>query len=225
MARTDAQSLNRGSRAGLDGVLGEPSSSAAPSLALAAPWSWVALWLVLVAIGAAGRLWQPAYHVTPMAAVGLVAGAVFTSPLLAASVPVAALAVSNLFLPSYGNFTMAIVVFSATAWPALLGFVAPGIREGRWWTWLGGALAHSLVFFLATNLAYWWISVDYPRSADGLAECFTMALPFYRWMPVGDAAWSLAALGLVRSLAAAAGGRPVRAGGGFPEGGRCVPLD
>ncbi len=212
MARTDVQSSNRASRAGLTGVWGDPASLAT-------------FWLVLVVIGAAGRLWQPAYHVTPMAAVGLAAGAVFTSPLLAASVPVAALAASNLFLPSYGSFTMAVVVFAATAWPALLGFVAPGIREGRGWTWLGGALAHSLVFFLATNLAYWWISDDYPRSAAGLAECFTMALPFYRWMPVGDAAWSLAALALVRSATAAAGSRPLQAGGGVPDGSRGVPLD
>jgi hypothetical protein len=212
MAMTDMLASRKGSRGGLAAVFGAPSALAA-------------VWIVLVVIGAAGRLWQPAYHVTPMAAIGLVAGAVFASPVVAASVPVAALAVSNLFLPSYGSFTMAVVVFAATAWPALLAFVAPGIREGRVWTWLGGALAHSLVFFLATNLAYWWISDDYPHSAAGLAECFTMALPFYRWMPVGDAAWSLAAFALVRSLAAAAGSRPVQAGGVVPDGGRGVPLD
>jgi hypothetical protein len=44
-------------------------------------------------------------------------------------------------------------------------------------------------------------------------------------MPVGDAAWSLAAFALVRSLAAAAGSRPVQAGGVVPDGGRGVPLD
>lgn len=203
MAKSDVKASRRDSREGFAAVFGDPASLAA-------------VWLLLVVIGAAGRLWQPAYHVTPMAAVGLMAGFVFGNPLVAMSVPVAALAASNLFLPAYGSVTMAVVVFAATAWPALLGFFAPGIREGRWWTWLGGAFAHSLVFFLATNLAYWLISDDYPRSFAGLVECFTMALPFYRWMPVGDAAWSLAVVGLLRAA---------QAGSVVPDGGRSVPLD
>ena len=197
-------------------------SAACPS---GSPAILALLWMLLVAIAVAGRLWQPAHHVTPMAAVGLVAGAVFASPLMAMSVPVAALAASNLFLPAYGSFAMAVVVFAATAWPALLGSFVPGIRRGRPWTWLGGAFAHSLVFFLSTNLAYWWISDDYPRSAAGLMQCFAMALPFYRWMPVGDAAWSLAALALVRAAAAAAGWQPGQAGGGVPEAARGGRLD
>lgn len=203
MAKSDLQASRRNSREGIATVFGDPAALAA-------------VWLLLVVIGAAGRLWQPAYHVTPMAAVGLVAGFVFGNPLVAMSVPVAALAASNLFLPAYGNIAMAAVVFAATAWPALLGRFVPGIRECRGWTWLGGALAHSLVFFLATNLAYWWIFDDYPKSFTGLVECFTMALPFYRWMPVGDAAWSLAAVGLLRA---------VQAGVGVSHGGRSVPLD
>jgi len=203
MAKSDLKASRKDSREGFAAVFGDPASLAA-------------VWLLLVVIGTAGRLWQPAYHVTPMAAVGLVAGFVFGNPLVAMSVPVAALAASNLFLPAYGSIAMAAVVFAATAWPALLGFFVPGIREGRAWVWLGGAFAHSLVFFFSTNLAYWLISDDYPRSFAGLVECFTMALPFYRWMPVGDAAWSLAAVGLLRA---------VQAGSGVPDGGRSVPLD
>ncbi len=216
MAKSDLQASNRGDREGVAAVFGDPASLAA-------------VWLLLVVIGVAGRLWQPAYNVTPMAAVGLAAGFVFGNPLLAISVPVAAMAVSNLFLPGYGSLGMAAVVFAATAWPALLGRLVPGVREGRTWTWLGGALAHSLVFFFATNLAYWWIFDDYPKSFAGLSECFAMALPFYRWMPVGDAAWSLAAVGLLRSVSAGAERRSLQTGGGVPNGvpvgGRGVPLD
>jgi hypothetical protein len=161
------------------------------------------IWILLVAVAVAGRLWQPALNVTPMAAVGLAAGAIFTHPLVALSVPLAALAASNLFLPAYGSFAMALIVFAATAWPAVLGFFVPRIRQGAAWAWLGGALAHSLVFFVVTNTAYWWTTDDYPRSFAGLAECFTMALPFYRWMPVGDAAWSLGTLGCLGMAAGA----------------------
>jgi hypothetical protein len=57
---------------------------------------------------------------------------------------------------------------------------------------VGGGLACSLVFFLSTNFAHWCLSNDYPHTVAGLLACYTAGLPFYRWMPVGDVAWSLA---------------------------------
>ncbi|NBT12109.1 MAG: hypothetical protein EBS56_00665 [Planctomycetia bacterium] len=161
----------------------------------------VVVWTALVAIGVAGRLWQPGWNVTPMAGVALAAGAVFPNSLVAASVPVVALAVGNLFLPGYGSFAMAAVIYAATAWPILLGRVvgdADGLRgsigggwtTGRWFGLAGGALASSLVFFLATNLAHWWLTNDYPHTPGGLLDCYVAALPFYRWMPVGDLVWT-----------------------------------
>lgn len=163
------------------------------------------VWFVLVAVAVIGRVWQPAWrgeplwNVTPMAGVALMAGGVFSQPLLAATVPVAALAISNLILPGYANMALAAVVFAATAWPVLLGRF---VRSGRWTAIIGSALASSLVFFLATNLAHWWLMDDYPHTAAGLLECFVAALPFYRWMPVGDVAWAGVLFGAMRASAA-----------------------
>jgi len=163
------------------------------------------VWVALVTLGVAGRLSQPAWHVTPMAGVALAAGVVFANPLVAATVPLAALLVSNLGLDAYDSLPMAAVVFAATAWPVLLGGLVrratAGGRMAGALAILGGALASSLVFFIATNLAFWWFTAEYPHTADGLLACFMAALPFYRWMPVGDSAWSLATFG---GLAAAA---------------------
>ena len=50
----------------------------------------VAIWVVLVAVGTLGRLWQPGWNITPMAGIALAAGAVFPHPLVAASVPLVA---------------------------------------------------------------------------------------------------------------------------------------
>jgi hypothetical protein len=155
------------------------------------------LWFALVTVGVAGRLWQPAWNVTPMAGVGLVAGATFASPLLAATVPLAALAISNLFLPGYGSVTLGVVVYAASVWPVLLG---PLVRKGRLAAVCGGALGHSVVFYLTTNFACWLLFEGYPKTAEGLGACYVAALPFYRWMPVGDLAW---AVGLTACAAAA----------------------
>ena len=87
---------------------------------------------------------------------------------------------------------MAAVVYAATAWPVLLGGL---VRRGRLPAVIGGALASSLVFFGSTNLAHWLLGSDYPKDAAGLTACFIAALPFYRWMPLGDVVWSLAIFG------------------------------
>lgn len=162
------------------------------------------VWLGLVALAVGGRLWQPhwngepLWHATPLAAVALAAGAVFGRTLTAASVPLAALALSNLALPAYENVGMAAVVYAATAWPVLLGGF---VRNGRLAAVVTGALASSLVFFVSTNLAHWLLTADYPRTLAGLATCFMAALPFYRWMPVGDLAWSLVVFAGLAALA------------------------
>jgi hypothetical protein len=87
---------------------------------------------------------------------------------------------------------MATVIYAAFSWPVLLGGI---VRNGRLLTIMGGALASSLVFFLTTNGAYWFLSNDYPHTAAGLLACYAAGLPFYRWMPVGDVVWSLAFVG------------------------------
>jgi len=154
------------------------------------------VWFVLVAVSVAGRLWQPAFNVTPLAGAAIAAGAVFPNPLVAATVPLAALSISNLALPGYGTsaggLVMAAVIYAACAWPVLLGGL---VRNGRFLSIAGSALASSLVFFLSTNFAHWCLSNDYPHTVAGLLACYTAGLPFYRWMPVGDVAWSLAFMG------------------------------
>lgn len=122
----------------------------------------VAVWIGLVSVGVAGRLWQPGWHVTPMAAVALAAGATFPHAAAAASVPLATLAIGNLALPAYGSVAMAVVVYAATAWPVLLGGV---LRRGGWTAVVGGALASSLVFFVSTNLCTgcWPPTIRTPR--------------------------------------------------------------
>jgi len=170
-----------------------------------------AVWLALVALAVAGRLWQPTWngeplwHATPLAAVALAAGFLFANPLVAASVPLAALAFSNVLLPGYGSLGVAAVVYAATAWPVLLGTCGIlGRDRPRWLAVVGGSLATSLVFFVSTNLAHWAFTADYAHTMAGLGECFVAALPFYRWMPVGDAAWTVATFGLIMAARMAA---------------------
>ena len=186
--------------------LTEGSSSVWDSVSMQAT-----VWLALVSLAVAGRLWQPTWngeplwHATPLAAVALAAGFLFANPLVAVSVPLAALALSNVLLPGYGSLGVAAVVYAATAWPVLLGTCGIlGRDRPRWLAVVGGSLATSLVFFVSTNLAHWAFTADYAHTMAGLGECFVAALPFHRWMPLGDAAWTVATFGLIMAARMAA---------------------
>lgn len=194
------------------------------------PWMLGLGWLALVAIAVAGRLWQPSWdgtplwNATPLAGVALAAGFAFSNVLVAASVPLAALAISNLALPAYGSTALALVVYAATVWPVALGTGGLlGRSKPRWVAVLGGSLASSLVFFLSTNLAHWLLTTDYPRTAAGLAECFIAALPFYRWMPVGDVVWTAIVFGLLAAARSVADATTMR--GLRPQAVSVRPLD
>ena len=148
----------------------------------------IALWFALVAIGVCGRLWQPTYNVTPFAAIGLAAGSLFGISLTAVAVPIVALVISNVALPGYDSMVMALVVYVSFACPVLFGSL---VKRQGWVAVIGGSLASSLIFFVTTNFATWALTQLYPHTLAGLTTCYIAALPFYRWMPVGDVVWSI----------------------------------
>jgi hypothetical protein len=191
-----------------------------------ARWSPAALavaWMALVTLAVVGRLWRPEWqgtrlwNVTPFVAVALAAGGLFPSRLVAASVPLVALAIGNVALPGYDSPWLAAVIYAATAFPVVLGGIA---TRGRWPAVIGSALAGSLVFFLSTNLAHWALTADYPRSAAGLVACFAAALPFFR--PLEDLAWTgivfggLAAADRIGAAIAARGAATAKATAAIP---------
>ncbi|OGY59199.1 MAG: hypothetical protein A3H06_01150 [Candidatus Colwellbacteria bacterium RIFCSPLOWO2_12_FULL_44_13] len=54
------------------------------------------------------------------------------------------------------------------------------------------AISGSVLFYLTTNYAVWMFGTLYPKTTDGLAASYFMALPFLGNMLLGDLVWSLA---------------------------------
>lgn len=151
---------------------------------------------LLVGIAVAGR-WLSASldwallppNFTPVAAVGLFAGYLFADRRMALLVPLAALAVSNLALDSYGSVWVAAVVYASFA-------VAP--PAGRWLRArpssgraIAAVLLPATLFFLTTNFATWLVDVRqvhaaYAANWHGLLLCYGRGIPFFRWMLEGD---------------------------------------
>jgi len=143
---------------------------------------------LLVAIGVAGRWGQPEWCFTPTAAAAIFAGRYFNRLWIAALVPMAILAISDTRLSAYDSYGVLIATYAALAFPAVLGKWL-GNHRGGWsaaWRWGVCGLVPALVFFVVTNFAVWVFESDYPRTAAGLLACYTAAVPFFRWMLMGD---------------------------------------
>ena len=68
---------------------------------------------------------------------------------------------------------------------------------------LMGGLGASLIYFFLTNLGVFFMENLYPHTWAGLAECFRMALPFYRVTLAGDLVYTVVLFGVFHAARAA----------------------
>lgn len=117
------------------------------------------------------------YNFTPIAAIALFGGALFTNRKLAMLVPLLAMFMSDAVI---GLATLSPVVYLCFAAMVLVGM---GVLRGR-----TGALRVALTaagsatgFYLVTNFFVWLTSGMYAMSASGLFACYVAGLPFYQY--------------------------------------------
>jgi hypothetical protein len=165
-----------------------------------AAWRNLGLCGLLVAIAVAGRWFGASVdwtilppNFTPIVAVGLFAGFLFSSRTMALSVPLVALAISNLALDSYGSVWMGAIVYGSFLAAPLMGRWLR-IRPTATRTFISVLLPAAL-FFVTTNFAHWLMDIQhtgraYAANWHGLLACYARGIPFFRWMLEGDVAFS-----------------------------------
>src|SRR4051794_5684395 len=139
---------------------------------------------LLVAIGIAGRWGQPEWCFTPIAATAMFAGLYFSRIGIAALVPVATLAISDLLLSPHDSIAVMIATYAAMIVPVWFGRLQRGERphwlQGVRWAAFG--VLPAVLFFIVTNFAVWAFQSSYAKTPAGLLECYVAAIPFFRWM-------------------------------------------
>ena len=146
----------------------------------------------LIAFAVVARLLPHVPGFWPFAACALFAGRMIRTPWLALVVPVAAVALSNTMLPG-DDWRILAVVYVAIALPALLGMAT---RNTRTLVAVPAAsIAGSLLFFMLTNFAVWAFGTLYPRTWEGLVQCYVAALPFLDKTVIGDLFWNAVLFG------------------------------
>lgn len=139
---------------------------------------------------ALSRLMPHPFNFSPVAALALFGGAHYRNRYAAYLIPLTAVWISDLMLnyAFYGYFVAfysgAFFTYAAFALIVLLGsWLLKKLSAGRL---LSAALSASVIFFVISNVGVWVYSGMYPLDLNGLAECFTAAIPFFRNTLAGD---------------------------------------
>lgn len=170
--------------------------------------------IALIALIVLGRTFPHVPNFAPVAASALLAGYLFRSRWMAIAVPMAGMLISDLMIGTYDWRVMAFV-YAGLALPALLGrllrsetpsfqqaWMRPLVRVGKL---AGAATGSALVFFALSNFGVWAAEGMYAHTAEGLAICYAVAIPFLKSSLSADLLFSGALFGayqLVRMAAA-----------------------
>lgn len=169
----------------------------------AAQWQPRAMLVVtLIALAALSRLLPHPPNFTPVEAMGLFAGSYLADRRLAFLVPLAAMALADLFLGLHGGMP---VIYALIAFNVWLGMrMGPSPSTGRV---VGYGLFAATVFFVVSNFAVWAMGAGhyYTQDLAGLVLCYTLALPFFAYTLAGMAVYSLALFGGMALLSRARG--------------------
>ncbi len=146
----------------------------------------------LIVLGILSRLLPHPPNLTPIAALGLFAGARGRSA-GAWAVPLLSLLATDLWLGGYDPTIMLFVY---------LGFACSSVI-GRCWLRqhrsliriTSAAVAMSTAFFLLSNFGVWF-SAMYPPTVAGLIACYLAGLPWFGMTLLGDLFYSLALIGI-----------------------------
>ena len=147
------------------------------------------LGLALVIAGVLMRLAPHPANFTPLAAIALFSGVVL-APRIALFLPPIIMIASDLIIGPHALYPLTWGSFFLVS---LLGLA---IRDNAKVRWLFlGTLGGSLLFFVITNLGVFFFQNMYEKSWQGLAQCYLMALPFFRNSLLGDLFYSVLLFG------------------------------
>lgn len=130
--------------------------------------------ILFIVVAAIFRLIPHFPNVTPITAMALFSGVYFTNKKFAFIIPLLAMVLSDLFL---GFSSITLFVYAAFILVSYIGLSSKKVS-------IKTILLSSIGFFVITNFGVWLLG--YPKTLNGLMECYTLAIPFFRNSLIGD---------------------------------------
>ena len=155
----------------------------------------------LVLLAASCRLVDGWQNIAPIGAMALFGGACFRSRKAAFLVPLSALLLSDVLLNLTRHSNQWLEAWRTTCFTYLAFVLVVGLglllrhRTRSVVAIATGSLAASLIFFFVSNFGWWLTMGFHPLTFAGLAECYGLALPFFRNTFAGDLFFSTVLFG------------------------------
>jgi len=130
--------------------------------------------LLFIVAAALFRLLPHLPNVTPVTAMALFSGVYFTNKKYAFLIPLLVMFLSDIVL---GFSYITLFVYASFVLVSYIGYASKKIK-------ITTILLSSISFFVITNFGTWLIG--YPKTLNGLMECYTLAIPFFRNSLIGD---------------------------------------
>ena len=135
----------------------------------------IGILLLIIGVATLMRFLPHPPNFTPVLAIGLFAGASIRHPLLSLIIPLFVMLISDYFIGFHGLL----------GW--VYGSIALSIFIGRFFNMnalfsstLFSSLSSSALFFIITNFGVWVHSTQlYPKTVNGLVQCYVAAIPFF----------------------------------------------
>ncbi len=125
-------------------------------------------------LAAFSRLIPHPPNFTPVTAIALFGGLYLSNKAMAYALPLTVMAISDLFL---GFSSITFFVYFAFV---VVSFIGTQSKKQNFLA----ILMSSISFFIITNFGVWLLG--FPKTWNGLADCYTLALPFFRNALLGD---------------------------------------
>ena len=146
---------------------------------------------ILFSLGIVWRLLPHLFNATPTEAVGILSGAKLEGK-WKWGVPFLSLLISDIVLNTFYGFSawfyLVPFIYGSYAITIFLGKFVRGNK--KWGKLFSVTLISSVQFFLITNVGVWLVTPAYAKTLAGFADCFWMALPFFRNSLLGTFAWT-----------------------------------
>jgi hypothetical protein len=137
--------------------------------------------VALILFAAATRFIPHPFNFTGMGAMALFAGATIADRRIAFLLPFFAMAITDLYFGFHFSILPVYLCFACIVW---MGTRIKDLRPAK----IGiGSVASSILFFLVTNLPFWYADLSlYSLDLKGTMQSYTMALPFFWNQLAGD---------------------------------------
>ena len=144
-------------------------------------YNTILIFALLLVVAASSRFVSHLWNFTFLGGVFIFAGAYFQDKKVSFALMLSTMLLTDLLIGFHSQMPAVYLGYAAVV---AIGFLLTS-QSSRLKV-LAAALSGSFVFYAVSNFGVWMEGALYPKTVQGLIDCYLMALPFYKNQVAGD---------------------------------------